>query len=140
MQAMGHLGAMSRLERPWLVRLDLIGYLLMPVFQAYVGVAFATSIILAIFDIAGFWGNGGGWQLLFFFVLGYGGVTLGCIARGARNGLGGIAAGLLVVPVYAAYTWLIWPVLALAGVRQLMGRSDWAKTGREPIDDPVPRS
>lgn len=140
MQAMGHLGAMSRLERPWLVRLDLIGYLLMPLFQAYVGVAFATSIILAIFDVAGFWGNGGGWQLLFFFVLGYGGVTLGCIARGARNGLGGIAAGLLVVPVYAAYTWLIWPVLALAGVRQLMGRSDWAKTGREPIDDPVPRS
>jgi 1,2-diacylglycerol 3-beta-glucosyltransferase len=140
MQAMGHLGAMSRLERPWLVRLDLIGYLLMPLFQAYVGVAFATSIFLAIFDVANFWGNGGGWQLLFFFVLGYGSVTLGCIARGARNGLGGIAASLLVVPVYAAYTWLIWPVLARAGVRQLMGRSDWAKTGREPIDDPVPRS
>ncbi len=88
LQAMGHLGAMARLERPWLVRLDLIGYLLMPAIQAYIGVAFVTSIFLAIFNVADFWGEGGWWQLLFFFVLGYGGVTLGCIARGARNGAG----------------------------------------------------
>lgn len=134
LQAMSHLGAVARLERPWLERFDLIGYLLMPVIQAYIGIAFVTSIFLAIFDVADFWGDGGWWQLLFFFVLGYGGVVLGCIARGARNGPAGIAASLLVVPVYAAYTWLIWPVLARAAGRQLMRRSEWAKTSRSPID------
>ena len=80
---------MARLDRPWLVRLDLVGYLLMPVLQALVGVAFAASIILAIFDVAGFWGDNGWWQLLFFFVLGFGGVVLGCIARGAQRGSAG---------------------------------------------------
>ena len=36
-------------------------------------------------------------------------------------------------PVYAAYAWIIWPVLARATARQLTRRSDWAKTAREPI-------
>ena len=105
----------------------------MPVFQAVVGIGFVASIFLAIFDVAGFWGDGGWWQLVFFFVLGYGGVTLGCIARGARTGPVGIACSVLVVPVYAAYAWLIWPVLFRATTRQLMGRGDWAKTAREPL-------
>ena len=38
------------------------------------------------------------------------------------------------MPVYAAYSWLIWPVLARAAARQLVRRSDWAKTAREPIE------
>jgi cellulose synthase/poly-beta-1,6-N-acetylglucosamine synthase-like glycosyltransferase len=133
LQAMRHLGAMTRLSRPWPVRLDLVCYLLMPAFQALVGVAFVASIFLAIFDVANFWGDGGWWQLLFFFLLGYGGIVLGCIARGARTGPVGILVSLLIVPVYAAYTWLIWPVLIRAATRQLMRRRDWAKTKREPV-------
>ena len=86
--------------------------------------------------MAGFWGGGGWWQLLFFFILGAGGVTLGCIARGARTGFSGILCSFLIVPIYAAYTWLIWPVLARAAVRQVFGRREWAKTAREPIRTP----
>lgn len=138
MQVMDQLGGMVRLDRPWLVRLDLVGYLLMPVLQAIVGVAFAASIILAVFDVAGFWGDNGLWQLLFFFVLGFGGVALGCIARGAQWGIGGILRSLLIVPVFAAYSWLIWPVLFRAGARQLLGRSDWAKTARETVGQQSP--
>jgi len=133
LQAMAHLGGMTRLRRPWLVRLDLVAYLLMPAIQALVGLAFVASIFLAIFNVADFWGNGGWWQIAFFFLLGYGGITLGCIARGARTGPAGIAKSLVIVPVYAAYTWLIWPVLARAVTRQLLHRTNWAKTAREPI-------
>jgi len=133
LQAMSHLGAVARTPRPWAVRADLVAYLLMPAFQALVGIGFVASILLAIFDVAGFWGDGGWWQLLFFFVLGYGGVTLGCIARGARAGPVGVVRSLLIVPVYATYAWLIWPVLFRATTRQLTGRGDWAKTAREPI-------
>ncbi len=133
LQAMEHIGGMTRLDRPLLVRLDLVAYLLMPAFQALVGVAFVASIFLAIFDVADFWGDQGWSQLLFFFFLGYGGVLLGCIARGARTGPVGILVSLLIVPIYAAYAWLIWPVLARAATRQLFGRREWAKTTREQI-------
>ena len=133
LQAMAHLGATWRAELPLPVRLDLVAYLLQPVIQAVVGVAFALSIVFAIFDVANFWDDSGWIQLLFFFLLGYGGVTLGCIARGAGRGSAGIAISLLIIPVYAAYSWLIWPVLARAATRQLTRRTDWAKTAREPI-------
>ena len=133
LQAMGHLGAMWRLDRPWYVRFDLVAYLLLPAIHAVVGVAFVASIVLAITGVAEFWGNSDWWVLVFFFLLGYGGVLMGCIARGARKGIPGILRGILLAPVYAAYTWLLWPVLARAAARQLTNRSDWAKTAREPL-------
>lgn len=135
LQAMAHLGPVSRARLPWLVRLDLVAYLLQPVMQALVGLAFVVSIFLVIFNSADFWGHNGWLELLFFFLLGYGGVMLGCIARGARRGPAGIAFSLLIVPVYAAYAWMVWPVLARATAHQLTRRSDWAKTAREPIHD-----
>ena len=132
LQAMQHLGGMLRLERSWLVRADLVAYLLQPVLQAVVGVAFVVSIVLAIAGVASFLGDDG-IQILVFFLLGYAGVFLGCIARGARRGVVGVLVGVLIVPVYAAYSWIIWPVIARATVRQLLGRREWAKTAREPI-------
>jgi hypothetical protein len=45
---------------------------------------------------------------------------------------------VLVVPVYAAYTWLIWPALAQAAARQATRRVAWAKTAREEIRDATP--
>ena len=135
LQAMSHLGSAMRADLPWLVRADLIAYLLQPVIQALVGVAFAVSIFLFVFDGAGFWGTTSWLELAFFFVLGFGGVTLGLIARGARNGLASVAFNLLIIPVYAAYSWIIWPVLTRATARQLTRRTGWAKTTREPIAD-----
>ncbi len=134
LQAMTHLGAVSRLDRSWLVRLDQVAYLLQPVMQALVGIAFAVSIVLAVFDVAEFWSDNGWLQLLFFFLLGFGGVILGCVARGAQRGAAGVVVGLVIAPVYAAYSWLIWPALGLAAARQALRRQSWAKTAREPVD------
>ncbi len=53
-------------------------------------------------------------------------------------GVGGVLRSLLVVPAYAAYSWLIWPVIASAAVRQALGRRGWAKTAREPIGSTQP--
>ena len=36
-------------------------------------------------------------------------------------------AACSIIPVYAAYTWLIWPVLVRAALRQLLGRKGWAR-------------
>jgi cellulose synthase/poly-beta-1,6-N-acetylglucosamine synthase-like glycosyltransferase len=133
LQAMSHLGLMWRSKLPFLVRLDLLAYLLQPVMQAVVGVAFVASIILWIVDIADFWGDNAWIQLLFFFLLGYGGVLLGCLARGLERGPVGLVVSVLVVPVYAAYSWMIWPVLARAAVRQAARRTDWSKTARQAL-------
>ncbi len=133
LQAMTHIGASMRADLPWLVRADLIAYLLQPVIQSLVGVVFAISIFLFIFDDADFRGTTSWIALTFFFLLGFGGVILGCVARGTRNGPASIAFNLLIVPAYAAYAWIIWPVLARATARQLTHRTGWAKTTREPI-------
>ena len=135
LQAMDQLGTMAGLDRPWYVRFDLVAYLLLPAIHAVVGVAFVASIVLAVTDAASFWGDNDWWMLIFFFLLGYGGVLLGCIARGAQWGFFGILRGILLTPIYAAYTWLLWPVLVRAAARQLTHRLDWAKTAREPIGD-----
>ena len=37
--------------------------------------------------------------------------------------------------LYAAYTWMLWPVLLRSPARQLTERKEWAKTEREPIEN-----
>ena len=133
LQAMSHIGRVSRSDLPVLVRCDLVAYLLQPAFQAVVGVAFVASIVLAIVGIANFWGDDDWWVLVVFFILGFGGITLGCIARGAEHGFLGIVRGVLLMPLAAAYSWLLWPVLVRAAFRQAVGRGSWAKTAREPL-------
>ena len=70
--AQGNLQAMSHLRGAWGIsrslpaRLDLVAYLLQPVFQAVIGVAFAVSIVLAVSGRAEFWGENGWLQLAFF--------------------------------------------------------------------------
>jgi hypothetical protein len=125
-----------------LVRADQIADLLQPAFRALVGVAFVASIFLAIFDVADYRGRGAWWTLLFFFLLGYGGIPLGCIARGARTGPRGIILSVLIVPVYAAYSWLIWPALARAAGRQVTpaGRMDEDRPRADQGRDTVSRS
>jgi 1,2-diacylglycerol 3-beta-glucosyltransferase len=137
LQAMSHIGRMWRSDLSLLVRCDLVAYLLQPVLQAVVGVSFVAAIVLAIFGVAKFWGDQDWWVLVVFFILGFGGMTLGCIARGAENGFWGIVRGVLLMPVAAAYSWLLWPVLVRAAARQAFGRGSWAKTAREPLEPTV---
>jgi 1,2-diacylglycerol 3-beta-glucosyltransferase len=133
LQAMSHLGRVWRSDRSLLVRCDLVAYLLQPALQAVVGIAFVASIILAISGVT-FWGREARWELVAFFILGFGGMTIGCIARGAEHGFLGIVRGVLLIPLASAYSWLLWPVLVRATLRQAIGRGSWAKTAREPLE------
>jgi hypothetical protein len=87
-----------------------------------------------------FWGEGPWWQLLFFYVLGFGGTVLGCIAARSGQGARGWPAGFALGQVYAFYSWLLWPALIRSTLRQLTERRDWTKTEREPLPAPTPRA
>jgi cellulose synthase/poly-beta-1,6-N-acetylglucosamine synthase-like glycosyltransferase len=136
LQAMGHIHDVSRMQRSWLVRADQVTNLLQPALQATVGLAFIASIFLFAFGVVGFWGDNNWLVLGSFFLLGFGGVALGALARGLRRGGWSIVTSLLAMPLYAAYAWMIFPVLASALFRQITNRRTWAKTAREPIGQP----
>ena len=142
--AQGNLQAMDHVREVWrahvtrVARVEQLAYLLIPIWQAFIGVTLIVALVLAFTGEAAFWGDGPWWQLVFFYLLGFGGVIMGCISRGAHRGWRGILGGVAVAQVYAFYTWLLWPVLLRAGVRQLVDRRDWAKTQREPIGLPAP--
>ena len=84
---------------------------------------------------APFWGAGPTYQLVFFYLLAFGGTSLGCIAARAEQGPVGWLLGFLIGQVYTIYTWFLWPVLVRSTVRQLSGQGSWAKTEREAITD-----
>jgi cellulose synthase/poly-beta-1,6-N-acetylglucosamine synthase-like glycosyltransferase len=136
----GNLQAMSLLRpaatAPGLgpvARIDLVAYLLMPVLQTVVGVSLLAALYLAISGQVAFWATSDLWQIAFFYLLGFGGVIMGCMARGLERGLPGVLAGILVAQVYAFYSWILWPVMARAALRQLVSRDQWAKTERESL-------
>ena len=110
----------------------------MPLWQGIIGAAFLTAIALTLLDIAPFWNGGPTWQLLFFYLLAFGGTILGCIAARRSQGPQGWLMGFLIGNVYTFYTWLLWPVLLRSTVRQVTKRDNWAKTEREAIDAEPP--
>ncbi|XPP26049.1 MAG: glycosyltransferase family 2 protein [Leucobacter sp.] len=57
-------------------------------------------------------------------------------ARGGFRPLG-LILSFLLAHAYVLYTWLIYPVVVHAALRQLAGRTSWAKTKREAIAAPV---
>ncbi len=115
-------------------RLELLAYLFMPLWQGIIGAAFLTAVAVTLLDIAPFWNGGPTWQLLFFYLLAFGGTILGCIAARRSDGPRGWAMGFLIGNLYTFYTWLLWPVLLRSTVRQVTKRDNWAKTEREAID------
>lgn len=134
LQAVGLSGAIMRAPLSFGVRLEQVAYLLMPLWQAVIGASFVTAVVLAVLGVAPFWDGGPGWALLLFYLLGFGGAILGCVASRVSEGPLGWLRGFLVANVYALYTWLLWPVLVRAILRQVVRRRDWAKTAREPLD------
>lgn len=133
LQAIGLTGVVRRARVPLPARVEQVVYLLLPLWQALVGAALVVAIVLALTTEAVFWNSGPWWQIVFFYLLGFGGVILGCVARGAPRGARGMAGGFLIAHVYAFYSWLLWPVLLRSAARQLTERRDWAKTEREPL-------
>lgn len=136
LQAMGLIGPLARSDLYLPARIEQIIYLLMPVWQALVGAALAGSIYLWFTGVR-FFADTEVWLWIYFlYMLGFGGVLLGCIAARSmdRNRLAGIVKGILTAQIYAFYSWLLWPVLVRSVARQLVSRDTWAKTAREQIE------
>ncbi len=131
LQAIGLVGAIWRAPIGHVARLELLAYLLMPLWQTLVGVTLVAAIGLAIAGTAAFWTDGPWWQLAFFYLLGFGGTMLGCVAARAGDGRLSYLRGILTAQVYAFYSWLLWPVLVRSALRQLTERREWTKTERE---------
>jgi 1,2-diacylglycerol 3-beta-glucosyltransferase len=117
-------------------RIEQMGYLFMPFWQGIIGLGLVGALLLAILGTAPFWGAGPTYQLVFFYLLAFGGTSLGTIA--SRQGLRGVVVGFLIGQAYTIYTWFLWPVLVRSTIRQLRGNGGWAKTAREPIADAAP--
>ena len=137
LQAMGLIPALKDAPLPRSARADLLAYLLMPLWQSVIGVTLLAAITLAATGVAPFWDGGPAWQILLFYLLGFGATMLGCVAARAASGWRGWIAGLLIAQVYAFYSWLLWPVLARAAMRQLTEQKDWSRTQREPLPLPA---
>jgi cellulose synthase/poly-beta-1,6-N-acetylglucosamine synthase-like glycosyltransferase len=116
-------------------RVEQMAYLFMPFWQGIIGLGLAGAVLLAILGIAPFWGAGPTYQLIFFYLLAFGGTSLGVIASRAEEGPIGWVVGFLIGQVYTLYTWFLWPVLVRSTARQLSGHGSWAKTEREAITD-----
>jgi 1,2-diacylglycerol 3-beta-glucosyltransferase len=116
-------------------RIEQMAYLFMPFWQGIIGLGLLGAVILALFGTAPFWGGGPTYQLVFFYLLAFGGTSLGTIAARAEQGPLGWAVGFLIGQIYTLYTWFLWPVLIRSTARQLSGHGSWAKTAREPIED-----
>lgn len=138
LQAMSLMRVLGRAELALAPRIELLAYLLMPVWQGIIGLSFVVAVALAILDVAPFWADGPTWVLLVFYLLAFGGSVVGCIAARRGNGVRGWVTGFLIGNVYALYTWLLWPVLVRSVVRQLVRRHEWTKTEREPLEPAPP--
>ncbi|MET0811497.1 MAG: glycosyltransferase family 2 protein, partial [Microbacterium sp.] len=130
-QALALLRGTMRGRMPLAGRVDAVFYLLTPILQLIVGFAFVTSIVLWVFLGApyrpSYW-----WVLIFFFAVAFGPGLVTLIMRGGRW-YSPFTAVVLLLP-YTVYSWLIFPVVFVSLLRQLSGRTSWAKTERERLD------
>ncbi|MGH2907380.1 MAG: glycosyltransferase family 2 protein, partial [Solirubrobacterales bacterium] len=139
LQAIGLLGEVGGAPRPLIARIEARAYLLMPFWQSIIGIAMLVSLYLLISGTAPIWNGDTLATLAFFYVLGFGGTVMGCVAARAAQGPLGILRGILIGQVYAFYSWIIWPVLTRSVFRQLTDRRTWAKTEREALaEDDAP--
>lgn len=116
-------------------RIEQVAYLFMPFWQGIIGLGLVGALLLAILGTAPFWGGGPTYQLVFFYLMAFGGTSLGCIAARSGQGPLGWLTGFLIGQVYTLYTWFLWPVLLRSAARQLSKQGSWAKTEREAITD-----
>ncbi len=136
----GNLQAVSLMGEVWRApfclpaRLELVLYLLMPIWQGLVGLALTIAAVFAISGALPLWHHGPAVQLLFVYLLAFGGTVLGTVAARAADGPVGWMHGFLLGHLYAMYTWMLWPVLLRSTARQLTERSEWAKTEREALE------
>ncbi|MEO6866878.1 MAG: glycosyltransferase family 2 protein, partial [Gaiellales bacterium] len=116
-------------------RIEQVAALLMPVWQLVVGSAFALAAWQILVHDVRFFGDAAITTIIFYILLSFSGVVVGCAMQGWRTGgVLGLVVGVLVTPVYALYSWLLWPVLIRAVLRQTFRRRGWVKTEREQVE------
>jgi cellulose synthase/poly-beta-1,6-N-acetylglucosamine synthase-like glycosyltransferase len=133
LQAMALFRSCLKAEAPLLARMEIAVYLLMPFLQVMIFVAFIVAMGLAITGTAVFWGGSWG-SLVFVYLLGFGGVLMGCTVRGyGVAGVRGFFVGIAQAQLLAVYSWFISAVLMASLVRHARGQTGWVKTAREAI-------
>jgi len=112
-------------------RFDQLWYLLTPIVQAWVGLSVVLSVVfLATGTVKPAWS---GFMLVLFYLFSAApGIAGIFFARGGR-GIRDFVIDILLAHLYLFYSWLIYPVVYRALLRQLLRRRSWAKTGREAI-------
>jgi 1,2-diacylglycerol 3-beta-glucosyltransferase len=135
--AQGNLQAFDLLRATWRspfprpARIGEVLYLLMPLWQTIVGAALACAIALGALGIAPITPSTD--ILPEVYVLGFSNSVLGCLATRHASGRSWLRA-IAVAHLYALYTWLLFPVLVRALVRQMGARREWARTDRVPLE------
>jgi 1,2-diacylglycerol 3-beta-glucosyltransferase len=134
LQALGLAGAVARAPFGRIARFELLLHLGLPFLQGMIGIVLLCALVLAATGVAPWWGDGPTWYLAVVYLLAFGGTVLGCVAARRDDGIRGRLVGFLIGHAYAFYSWLLWPVLLGATLRQLRRRRDWSKTAREPLE------
>ncbi|WP_440313016.1 glycosyltransferase family 2 protein [Leucobacter chromiireducens] len=118
-----HLGFVAKVDQLW--------YLLTPIVQAIVGLSVVLSVIFLAFGLyRPHWSI---FIIVLFYVFSAGPGIAGVFFTRRRPGLVPFLMNLLLAHLYLFYSWLIYPVVYRALLRQLIGRNSWAKTKREAI-------
>ncbi|MEV3853785.1 glycosyltransferase family 2 protein [Streptomyces sp. NPDC050095] len=134
LQALRHLGGILRMKVSFIVRIDLLWYITLPLQQLIVAVALPVAVALWYFGHLPFW-NGPLWLIMLIYGLAFGTGTLGLLARSEPMRVRDLPLAFLMSIPYALYTWLIIPSLFRALFRLIFRRGGWVKTPREAIPE-----
>lgn len=116
-------------------RCDQLWYLLTPFVQAWVGLSVVLSIVfLATGQVRPQWSL---LILVLFYLFSAGPGIAGVLFARPQRGFKNFVVSLLLAHLYLIYSWLIYPVVYRALLRQLLRRKSWAKTKREAIAKPA---
>ncbi|WP_405216951.1 glycosyltransferase [Agrococcus sp. Ld7] len=113
-------------------RIDHLLYLLAPALQTVMGAGFIAALAMLLVGNVAWLGSSPAFIVL-FTVISIGPVYAALVVV-APGGAWSPLVALAYLPVYLAYTWLIWPAFTVGLVRELLGVHGWAKTAREPLD------
>jgi cellulose synthase/poly-beta-1,6-N-acetylglucosamine synthase-like glycosyltransferase len=118
-------------------RLDHYVYLVMPILQLAMGLGLLLSAFFLVFRGVPFYS--GWWPTLVFFLAV--GILPGFAALlvTAEPGRLRVPRAVLGLVPYIVYTWLLWPAIPIALVRETFGIRGWTKTVRNPLDANLPK-
>ncbi len=119
-----HIGFVARVDQLW--------YLLTPFVQAIVGLSVVLSAVFLGFGL-----YRPHWSLfiiVLFYIFSAAPGIAGVFFTRRRRGVLPFLQNLLLAHLYLVYSWLIYPVVYRALLRQIFGLRSWAKTKREKIE------